>query len=1267
MLTKAENTKSASHLSSATKKMNTPFFQPQLQVGIPGDKYEVEADKIADHVVNGTKGEQESFIPPAVTPNVQAKSAVASVPSSPLTENISTLLQKREEEEDMMQMQPVEEEVMARSQADDGGDAEQLQPETQEEFIAQKGISESVQKQSLEEEESLLMQPEEEVAAVQMQAEEKELQAQQEDRKEEPLQKKEPEGIQTKGGNREISSGFESNLSQSKGGGSPLPGGIKSQMESGFGTDFSNVRVHTDSNAVQMNREVGAQAFTHGSDVYFNEGKFNPGSKSGQHLIAHELTHTVQQGATVHPKMIQRVDEEAEDTPSNEYTFTEGRNREEYSIDTLSNTATLPTIGVPRFKVPFGPNAGFNLPVGGPQRENTHLQVWETAAMGGAGFTQEFNSKIQQENAPNLTFNNSPIYYLTLKGGSARQSRGQSEGDEGVIFGSQETIRRRISRPYWTSSGQYKPHDVDHKRELQLGGGETDLQNLWMLESSANRSSGSLINNEINRRIRLLLSESQDHLQNPPNLDTVKDNYTITVTRGVTAGHGMRLNSEAEPNQNWSLDNIKDGRHLRGLKFLTEAEVEAAGLRGSPDELVLYSNSVGGRPIRIPWDEEARNAGRKDGLAGQNLWIGKRGGANLRIDSVIYNSNTSGGEGQGGNGSIICTAFPGTNGMIREKTNLAFTINPAPGVSYGGVISRPSVLHAALHALELKQLSPITLTVAELDDEVGLKATGTIAPTVPLIGNANINIVINADGVRISKIFSQEDLNFPPPFSVNNTSLEIFAGTEGLGIEGQIDFGINQVGEGHIGAAASTSGGFELEGAFNFDSELFDPAEINVEYRDNVWTIGGEIGIPEGKVRGIKHATITASYSENNFAASGEAELDIPGIEQGALEVHYGEEGFSISGDFNLSSEIPGIRGGNVTASVARRADGESYSVSVSGSAQPDIPGIDSALSVAYEDGAFTIEGSASYERGMLSGQVDIGATNRTIGDDGQPTGDPDDTMRVYGGGSLTLTLTPWLQATAGVHFLPNGEIEVVGRIGLPDSVDIFDRKSIDRNLFTVPAIEIPIFAIPLGPRSIGLVARITGGLDFTAGFGPGQLRDLYAEVAYNPDREDETTITGHGEFAIPADAGLTLRGDLGLGVSVGIASLSGGIEIAGTLGLEGEAAAAVDVNWSPQTGLALDAEGRVTVNPKFTFDVNAFARASLDLWITSISETWRYNLASFSWGPDIQFGIVFPVHYREGEPFDMSFDDIQVIYPDLDVVEMAKGLARDVKDDMFD
>ena len=71
-----------------------------------------------------------------------------------------------------------------------------------------------------------------------------------------------------------------------------------SQMQSGFGADFSQVRIHTDSNAVQLSKDLGAQAFTHGNDIYFNEGKYNPSSTSGQHLLAHELTHTIQQGGS---------------------------------------------------------------------------------------------------------------------------------------------------------------------------------------------------------------------------------------------------------------------------------------------------------------------------------------------------------------------------------------------------------------------------------------------------------------------------------------------------------------------------------------------------------------------------------------------------------------------------------------------------------------------------------------------------------------------------------------------------------------------------------------------------------------------------------------------------------------------------------------------------------------------------------------------------------------------------------------------------------
>lgn len=74
-------------------------------------------------------------------------------------------------------------------------------------------------------------------------------------------------------------------------GGSPLPDDVRSFMETRFQSDFSGVQVHTGSAAVQMNRDLGAQAFTHKQNIYYGAGK-SPGKDA---LTAHELTHVVQQ------------------------------------------------------------------------------------------------------------------------------------------------------------------------------------------------------------------------------------------------------------------------------------------------------------------------------------------------------------------------------------------------------------------------------------------------------------------------------------------------------------------------------------------------------------------------------------------------------------------------------------------------------------------------------------------------------------------------------------------------------------------------------------------------------------------------------------------------------------------------------------------------------------------------------------------------------------------------------------------------------------
>src|SRR5579859_802768 len=88
---------------------------------------------------------------------------------------------------------------------------------------------------------------------------------------------------------------IEARLAALKGQGSPLPNSLRARMEHGLNADFEDVRVHSDSQSYQLNHSLQAQAFTHGRDIYMAEGKFNPGSSQGQHLLAHELAHVVQQ------------------------------------------------------------------------------------------------------------------------------------------------------------------------------------------------------------------------------------------------------------------------------------------------------------------------------------------------------------------------------------------------------------------------------------------------------------------------------------------------------------------------------------------------------------------------------------------------------------------------------------------------------------------------------------------------------------------------------------------------------------------------------------------------------------------------------------------------------------------------------------------------------------------------------------------------------------------------------------------------------------
>lgn len=231
----------------------SPFFvQPKLTVNRPNDTFEQEADAVADKVVQRMSepaAEQAVQTKPA---NVPAPQTVSSLPTAPAKAAAQPeSLQKKEETEGKEEEEVVQRKPIFDSMAD-----------APEEQIQRKPIFDSM-------------------AATQ----------------EDTIQRKEsgttPEPAHE---------GLQQRLQSTKGGGEALAAETRNSMESSIGADFSGVRVHTGREAASLSNELGAQAFTHGNDIYFNEGKYAPSDKSGQHLLAHELTHTIQQGASVQRK-----------------------------------------------------------------------------------------------------------------------------------------------------------------------------------------------------------------------------------------------------------------------------------------------------------------------------------------------------------------------------------------------------------------------------------------------------------------------------------------------------------------------------------------------------------------------------------------------------------------------------------------------------------------------------------------------------------------------------------------------------------------------------------------------------------------------------------------------------------------------------------------------------------------------------------------------------------------------------------------------------
>lgn len=204
-------------------------IQPKLKVGKPNDKYEQEADRVADHVMQMSESQ------------VQRQVALSERKEHGQTQSEETTIQRMQnEDEEMVQTKSIAETIQRICTA------------CEEE--------ETLQRVAMEEEEDIL-QPKRESSQVSSVA---------------PT----------------IQTGIE-RLRQT--GGATLPASTRAFMEPRFGHDFSQVRIHAGTEAAQLAHGLQARAFTVGRDIVFGKGALDYSSSTGKSLLAHELTHYVQQ------------------------------------------------------------------------------------------------------------------------------------------------------------------------------------------------------------------------------------------------------------------------------------------------------------------------------------------------------------------------------------------------------------------------------------------------------------------------------------------------------------------------------------------------------------------------------------------------------------------------------------------------------------------------------------------------------------------------------------------------------------------------------------------------------------------------------------------------------------------------------------------------------------------------------------------------------------------------------------------------------------
>ncbi|HEY6504244.1 MAG TPA: DUF4157 domain-containing protein [Chitinophagaceae bacterium] len=1038
-----------------------------------------------------------------------------------------------------------------------------------------------------------------------------------------PLQRKEQDAVTT----GEADS-IDSTLQSSRGGGSSLPTDTREKMESGFGTDFSNVKVHSDKDAAQMNEQIGAKAFTHGNDIYFNKGEYRPGTSSGDHLLAHELTHTVQQGASPAKSVQRKPGDDTAGGEKNPHKSKKGKGQVERNGNTY--TIKVEKISVPDFKLDGTKSGELKIPE--KERDNKQVEKWEKDALAESKteLTVFIEEKIGKTSAVGEKKDTYVLKYET-----------------GMVIGTKDELIKKAVRPFWDSKGKGHPFHVDHIHEFQIGGAD-DYINFWLLDAAVNIASGKAVKKEKDDKIKALIdeahAESNFWAKGKPDVNEVKGGGRYTVTFGDVDGKLPLSPSPKKGGQDiYNKADIKAGASVKVLKPATDKDLKDLGVTGDSTTVTLFLRQSGGKKYKLKTDQAT-----VIDVGSLSLIVGK--GDIQKGDDNVIKSGCKIKVQLFRKGGKITNVLKTKKGEPKE---LPVEVYPLQGLPNVGYLNSQDWSKGFKKKLEVAGLSPIEILQFDTDDKDGIVFRAKILPTIPIIDKANIEFVVRGNEFYLEKVFTAEEIKVPSPFKINGLSLAIRAGTIGIEFEGYLNFSIEKVGEGSIRAKVNSKGTVEFEGEFNFDSKTFNPAKVKLSYIDGKWSIEGHLGVAAGAIKGVKEAKLAVKYDGTTISFNGDGKLDVPGVDSVVFAGSYTEGvGYKVTATATLK-KMTGIKSGSVTVTVFNKANGPVI-LGLAGTAVPDFPPVpglgDITLTVFYEDGVFDVRSKVNYKKGRFDGTVELGVTNKAVDEKGQPQGEPQKgDLVIFGFGQLTVDLFKGSKGTISVRITPDKQFLVAGSFTVKDLKPFGEGVDIHKKIVEFPGIKIPIIGVP----GVSIFFEISGGAYFNFKWDPLVLKELTIAFTETNINEIETAqVTIHGEVGSKAVAEAYMEIKASLGAQVLIAEIKGSLAGDAGIGVEAEAGGKLDATWNNEKGLQLkEINAFVSVNPKAIFRLKGSVSVDLDLWLTSINLYYKeWILAEGSADlSGLSLKVNFPLKFDEnGDLIRPGFEQLKIEKPDF-------------------